>query len=235
MFTESSAIYDAINHARHDYVAEAEWLSALIGHRAHDATLLDVACGTGAYLVPFRRHYAVEGVDLDAGMLAIARRKLPDVRFRLADMAEFDLGRRFGVVVCLGSSIGYAKTLPGLRRTVANLAWHAVDGGVVLVEPWFTPAIWEPGRISADLFDRPDLKVARVLVSAAKEAVSILDIHYLVATPKGVERFEERHEMGLFAHEEYLAAFRDAGLEVVHDPGGPLGRGLYLGVMRRSS
>lgn len=234
MFTGSAAIYDAINADRLDYVAAADRLRALIGRHAgaHDATLLDVACGTGAYLVHFREQYAVEGVDLDAGMLAVARQKLPDVPLHEADMADFDLGRRFGVVVCLGSSIGYARTLPVLRQTVANLARHAVDGGVVLVEPWFTPKVWEPGRLSADLTDRPDLKIARVLVSAVGDGVSLLDIHYLVATPGGVERFVERHEMGLFARDEYVAAFRDAGLDVVHESTGPLGRGLYVGVLR---
>lgn len=106
---------------------------------------------------------------------------------------------------------------------------------MVLVEPWFAPEVWESGRLSADRTDRPDLKIARVLVGSADDAMSVLDIHYLVATSGGVERFDERHEMGLFAHDEYLAAFRDAGLDVVHDPDGPLGRGLYLGVKRRTS
>lgn len=232
MFTESADIYDAITAERHDYPAETARLRALIERHAltREATLLDVACGTGAYLVHFREYYAVEGVDLEPAMLAVARRKLPDVRLHEADMADFDLGRRFGVVVCLGSSIGYARTLPGLRRTIANLARHTIDGGVVLIEPWLNPKVWEPGRLSADLTDRPDLKVARVLVSAADENVSILDIHYLVATPGGVERFVERHEMGLFTHAEHLGAFAAAGLAVVHDPGGPLGRGLYIGV-----
>jgi hypothetical protein len=67
-------------------------------------------------------------------------------------------------------------------------------------------------------------------VSAVEDGVSVLDFHYLVATPAGVEHFTERHEMGLFRHEDYVAAFTDAGLRVAHDPEGLIGRGLYIGV-----
>lgn len=35
--------------------------------------------------------------------------------------------------------------------------------------------------------------------------------------------------MGRFVDDDYLAAFRAAGLEVTHDPQGLTGRGLYIG------
>jgi hypothetical protein len=123
-----------------------------------------------------------------------------------------------------------------LRQAMHSMARHVVASGVVIVEPWFSPEVWEDGRLTADLTDQPTLKVARVLVSGVDETgkISILDIHHLVATPQGVESFVERHEMGLFTHAEYVTAFEDAGLVVRHDPIGLIGRGLYIGVRRES-
>jgi SAM-dependent methyltransferase len=231
MYGRSAAVYDAI-YAAKDYAGEAKRLHELIQrtNRNPAATLLDVACGTGGHIAFLRQHFAVVGVDLSAEMLDVARRRYPDVQFHQADMTTFDLGRQFGAVVCLFSSIGYVKTVSRLRQTIQNLAHHALPGGVVVVEPWFTPETWHVGYLVAQFVDRPDLKVARLSRSEIDGNVSIMDMHHLVVTPDGVEHFVERHEMGLFMHDEYLEAFEAAGLTVTHDAYGLFGRGLYLGV-----
>jgi hypothetical protein len=77
---------------------------------------------------------------------------------------------------------------------------------------------------------RTALKIARVLVSGREGNVSTLDVHYLVAQPEGVEHSSAHHRLGLFRHEEYVAAFREAGVDVMHEAEGLLGRGLYIGV-----
>jgi hypothetical protein len=56
------------------------------------------------------------------------------------------------------------------------------------------------------------------------------DFHYLVGQNNRVSYFRERHTLGLFTHQEYLASFEAAGLEVHHDADGLMGRGLYIGV-----
>ena len=234
MFSQSAHLYDAIYAASVDHQGAARRLRGLVReHRQSTGNrLLDVACGTGAYLPFLRQEYEVEGLDLDEGMLSVARRRLPDVRFHHADMVDFDLGRRFDVVTCLFSSIGYAGTLPRMRRTIANLARHTLPGGVVAVEPWFSPESWVVGYVSSTYVDRPDLKIARMNISEATGTLSFMDLHYLVATRDGVEHFTERHELGLFTHQDYLAAFEAAGLDASFDADGLIGRGLYLGLRR---
>ena len=66
------------------------------------------------------------------------------------------------------------------------------------------------------------------------DGVSVMDFHYLVATPEGIEHLTERHELGLFSHEDYLSALQARGLNVVYDPEPEklMGRGVYLDVRR---
>lgn len=234
MFTQSAHLYDLIHGSAFDFRAAAARIRDLVSSHAERPVrnLLDVACGTGLYLAELQQTFAVEGLDLDPGMLAVAREKCPDVPLHQADMVEFDLGRRFDALICLGSSIGYAGTLARLRQTASTFARHVEPGGVAIVEPWFTPDVWEDGRISADLRDGPGVKIARMLVSGRRESVSTLDIHYLVGRAEGVDAFVEHHELGLFTVEQYRTAFTDAGFAVTHDPVGLLGRGLYVGLRR---
>jgi len=228
VFSRSARIYDATYSAIRDYPREAAELDRLIQDQRPGArTLLDVACGTGAHLMHLTG-YEVEGLDLDPHMLAVARERLPDVPFHEADMADFDLGKRFDAVVCMFSSIGYVRTEERLRSAIASMARHLEPGGVLVVEPWLSPEIWIDRHVAAVFVDEPELKIARMGLPQREGTVSVLDLEYLVATPDGVERFSERHELGLFTVEQCLEAFRAAGLEADHDPEGPMGRGLYI-------
>ena len=149
----AAAYYDAVHASRgKDYAAEAATVDAAI--RAHGRSsgqrLLDVACGTGLHLRHLRDHYAVEGIDVDEGMLAIARERLgPDVPLHHGDMRAFDLGRTFDAVTCLFSAIGHVRTVAGLRRAIARMAAHLAPGGVLVVEPWIHPPDWRGERGSS--------------------------------------------------------------------------------------
>jgi SAM-dependent methyltransferase len=232
LFSRSARIYDAIYASIRDYPHEAAELDGLIQEKRPGArTLLDVACGTGTHLEHLAGYEAV-GLDLETEMLAIARERLPETPFHEGDMTSFDLGKRFEAVVCMFSSIGYVRSEEGLRSAIASMANHLEPGGVLVVEPWLAPDAWMDRHVAAVFVDEPDLKIARINVSEREGDVSIVEFQYLVGTPDGVERFSERHELGLFTVEQYLEAFRAAGLKVEHDPEGPMGRGLYIGVAR---
>ena len=233
MLSGSEKYYDDIYSTMgKDYVAEADKLHQIIQKykRTTGNALLDVACGTGTHLGFLSQKYQVEGTDLNADMLKVARKKHPRIRFTQADMKSFDLGRQFDVVTCLFSAIGYMKTKAELQRSVRNMSRHLLPGGVLLVEPWFTPEQWNPGRVSTILVDKPERKIVRMSRAGIRGTVSLLEFQYLIGGPKRIEHMIEQHEFGLFSHEEYMAAFTKAGLDVIHDSEGVDGRGLYIGL-----
>jgi ubiquinone/menaquinone biosynthesis C-methylase UbiE len=232
MFSESEKYYDEIYGAMgKDYAAEANKVHHFIQKYKHTDgnTLLDVACGTGAHAGPLSKYYKVEGLDLDANMVKVAHRKYPKIRFHHGDMTSFDLGRQFDVITCLFSSIGYVKTKAKLRKAIQTMSKHLLPGGVLLVEPWFTPDQWTVGRLGALHVEKPDLKIVRMSLSGQKGKVSLLEFHYLIGTPAGFEHSVEHHELGLFTHEEYLEAFQLTGLKMTHNKKGLDGRGIYIG------
>jgi SAM-dependent methyltransferase len=231
MFTKSARFYDAIYSGK-DYSEEARRLKGFIAEnrRSPGNVLLDVACGTGGHVPYLRDVFAYEGLDLDPNMLAIAGERYPNIPFHQGDMVDFDLGRRFDVVTCLFSSIAYTRTPEKLEQATATMSRHLLPGGILLVGPFFAPDAWIVGQPHAMFVDQPDLKVARMNVSGQRDNIALLDFHYLVATPDGVEQFTEHHELGLFTDDEYRHAFTAAGLDVVYDAEGLIGRGLYIGV-----
>ena len=229
-YTRSAELYNVI-HAGKPYADEAAAVHARIqAHlRSEGDALLDVACGTGNHAAHLRQHYRVEGLDLDEGLLRVARERLPDTVFHQGDMADFDLGRRYDALVCLFGAIGYVRTEDALRRTVANFARHLQPGGVAVVEPWLSPEAFRPGMPRLAVAESPELKVARMGRADWEGDLSVIVYVYVVGRPDGIEHWEDRHLLGLFTHQQMLDAFHAAGLEVVeHDPHGLIGHSLYV-------
>lgn len=233
MYDRTAPIYDFVYAGiGKDYVAEASRLRDLILERQPEAeTLLDVACGTGLHLAEFRRWYTVEGVDVSVEMLDVARRRLPDVPLHHGDMRTFAIGRRFDVVTCLFSSIGYMATVVDLHRAVANMAGHVRPGGVLMIEAWFEPDAWERGRVAHDVIESGGMTVVRVARSDRRDRVALVEYHHLVAGPEAIDHIVEHHELSLFTGAEYEGAFEAAGIPVERIDDVGTGRGVYVGVM----
>ena len=233
MYEQSPAAYDLLHAARKkDYGREAAAVAERIRrHRPDARSILDVACGTGLHLTAFTAlGFDVEGVELSPEMLARAAERVPGVPLHEGDMRTFGLGRRFDAVVCLFSAIGYMTTLDDLATAVATMGEHLVDGGVLVVEPWFTPDEWHDGAVFGESAKEGDFAAARVSRSWREGDESLIEMHWVLGRPDRTWSFAEIHRMGLFTTVQQLEVLRAAGFEVEHEEPGISGRGLFVAV-----
>jgi SAM-dependent methyltransferase len=145
-----TATYDPL--ARHydavagDGVAEAAFVDDLIRQRrlieprgGPAATLLDVACGTGAIAASLTRgypgRYQVSGLDISPGMLAVARAKLPaGTPLYQADMTSFSLDARFDAVICAYQGVNHLLSFPAWESFFRCVHEHINAGGVFVFD-----------------------------------------------------------------------------------------------------
>jgi SAM-dependent methyltransferase len=99
---------------------------------ARGERVLELGCGTGRVTLPIADAGAeVVGLDSSAAMLAIARRKRDDgnPRWVEADMRDFDLAERFGLVMIPFRSFLHLLTPADQRACLARVREHLLPGG----------------------------------------------------------------------------------------------------------
>lgn len=233
IYRELAKYYDLI-YSFKDYKKESNKIYKLITKykKSNWNSLLEVACGTWHHLQYFKQYFSCTGVDLNQGILEVAKKKLKDIIFKKADMINLNLNKKFDVITCLFSSIGYVKTHTNLKKTIKNFSKHLKTGGVIIIEPWFTKSRYKSGSIHMKTYESKDIKIARLSVSKIKGNISINDMHYLIGERnKKVEHFIDRHEMGLFEIDKTLQFMQQSGIKSIFQKNGLMkDRWLLIGI-----
>ncbi|WP_245155161.1 class I SAM-dependent methyltransferase [Nocardioides sp. 1609] len=112
-----------------DVHGEARFLARLV---EPPASVLDAGCGTGRIASRLADlGHEVVGLDVDPVMLEEARLSAPALTWHLADLAAFDLGRTFDVVLVAGNTLPLLED-GALGRACTRLAAHVAPGGLLV-------------------------------------------------------------------------------------------------------
>tara|TARA_Y100000310_G_scaffold345665_1_gene467946 strand:- start:5741 stop:6463 length:723 start_codon:yes stop_codon:yes gene_type:complete len=232
-YRELAKYYDLI-YSKKDYKKESDKIKKLIlkYKKSKGRELLDVACGTGRHLKYLKGNFSCIGVDINEEMLNIAKKTVKDITFKKANMITLNLNKKFDVITCLFSSIGYVKTYSNLKKTFKNFARHLKIGGVVIISPWLTKSDCNVGFVDLCIYDDKNLKIARLSFPKIKGNISIFEMQYLVAEKnKGIKHFVDKHELGLFEVNKTLEIMKKAGFKSKYLKNGTKNkRGTYLGI-----
>ncbi len=148
---EYDAPYEVQAKAGFDVHGEANFIGELLAEEPNQKNswqVLDAGCGTGRISIELaHRGIDVVGVDLDEEMLGQARRKAPQLDWRLGDLSTIALGKLFDCIVMPGNVMIYLT--PGSETAVIhNLTRHLKNGGLLVAAFELTPPPWTDMSIS---------------------------------------------------------------------------------------
>jgi SAM-dependent methyltransferase len=179
--------------------------------RGGAARALDAGCGSGFQTALLRDlGFTVHGVDLSAGLLAVARAKLPGVPLARGDLEALPY-RDAGVdaVTCCGSTLSFVEHP---ARAVAELGRVLRPGGALVLEvehKWSLDLVWT--LASALTGDPLGYRVSptAALRQVARPLSEGFHLDYPVALPDGGQA---SMRLRMFTMAEIDRMLRDAGL-----------------------
>lgn len=150
--------YYSLMYADKDYKKECEYVNGLIKSISPNAKqVLDLGCGTGNYTRLLNvSGYDVQGLDLSAEMLEIAKQKNADrhhIQYHHADIRDFKLVDRFDVITALFHVMSYLQNKDDIIATLSNIKAHLKPNGLFVFDFWYAPAV---------LNDLPSVRIKRV-------------------------------------------------------------------------
>ena len=93
--------------------------------------LLDVACGTGLEDKYLKKYFDVTGTDLNKGVLKLAKKRNPKIRYKATDMRSFKFKEKFDIITCF-DPMGYLLSIKNITRALKNFYRHLERGGVLI-------------------------------------------------------------------------------------------------------
>lgn len=115
--------------------------------KAAQGPVLDVACGTGRIMLPcLQAGVDVEGLDLYPGMLKRLREKASALglnpRLHEADMANFQLPRRYALIMIPFNAFVHNLTTEAQLATLQTCRGHLQPGGMLVFDTHFPGPEW---------------------------------------------------------------------------------------------
>ena len=187
------------------------------------ARILDLCCGQGRHSVELaQRGFRVTGYDLSEYLLGLARKRAHElgveVEFVRGDMRELPWENEFDAVISMFTSFGYLESDEEDERVLGAVRGALRPGGQLLVDhhnrerttPWLGGGRkdwWEgDGHI---VLEEDEWDVLRSRITMARTIIS----------PDGARR-QTGFVLRIYAHSEWLAMLRRAGLEWMRTYGG---------------
>ena len=203
-FGENYSRYYDLLYKDKDYKSEVDYISEIISRyiRYKPASLLDIGCGTGKHLKFFKeKGFNVAGVDLSESMISEAKKHLgQDEDLCCGKASEFNLGRKFDVIVSLFHVMSYQTENSELEKVFNNVHNHLNEGGLFIFDFWYGPAVLtDPPVVKVKRLEDDAIRVLRVTEPVMHVNLNTIDVNFEVLiedkNTHNLEVINESHKM----------------------------------------
>ena len=213
-FTKVAEFYDELMRPVPYRMWVSYYLLLLSMQEVKPKSMLDMCCGTGTMSeFMYREGFEVEGFDLSADMIDVARskaekKKMP-IRYEVADAATVDMGRQYDSVFSFFDSFNNITDLEQLQKSFESAYKHLVPGGSFIFDMNTSYAFEEK------LFNQQDLaKTSRVRYRWRGEwDPKTRLIHVTMKFWVGEQVFEEIHIQRAYGLEQTVDMLMEAGFK----------------------
>ena len=172
-------------------------------------TALDLGCGTGVLCrILNETGIAVRGMDLSAGMIAIAREESPHIPYEVANMVTYRPAGQFDLITCTGDALNHIHDLSAVAQIFRNVYDYTAPGGYFIFD------ILQPEEATAgEPFEVDFDGKARVWFQLTQPEESMIALTVRVFE-NGSLQFEEVIREKVHDHNSIYELLRQAGFAV---------------------
>lgn len=125
------AKYYDLFYSNKSYENEISFLKKLIGNRK---TILDVGCGTGIHMHLLEKSgYIVDGLDLNLGMLDIARTRVKGNLFE-ANLLNFNINKKYDCIISMFAVFNHLNDYNEFEKGIMHCYEHLNEDGILIID-----------------------------------------------------------------------------------------------------
>ena len=203
---------------RESYIEEAEGFREavqMLGRRPVKS-LLHLGCGGGHLDFTLKKNFKITGVDLSEGMLSLARRLNPEVRYLPGDMRTIRLAEQFDAAI-IADSINYMLSDEDLKSAFKTAYEHLRPGGIFCTYAETTRENFKQNKTECTLHEGNGIEVT-FIENAYDPDIADSNYEYTfiyLIRERGKMRIEtDRHRMGIFDLETWQNMLKATGFQV---------------------
>ncbi|WP_413176446.1 class I SAM-dependent DNA methyltransferase [Anabaena azotica] len=103
--------------------------------KEYGESILELACGTGRIAIVLAQHgFQVTGIDISNSMLEAARKKSSQVEWKKADVRDFDLDKKFSLIIFPYNSLHHLLTTEEIEACFNCVKKHLHPTGKFVID-----------------------------------------------------------------------------------------------------